>query len=103
MKSMEEILYKFEHISYKPPHWTDIYDTEDELLNDLMVIKIREDYPNPTNGYIYLLGFQAKIRRGEALTDKQMTQLKRLAYVVAFEKYLRDGTYAEEIYGKGIY
>lgn len=103
MKPISKIVAKFENIGYEPIRWTDVYDTEGELLNDLMGITIREEYPNPTKGYIYLSGFQAKLKRGETLTDKQMTLLKRLAYVVAFEKYLRDKTYMGNIYDWKIY
>lgn len=69
--------------------WTNIYDTEEELANDLLHITIRKTYPNPTKGYEYLSSFQNRLKAGNSLTDKQMTMLKRLAYVVAYERYYR--------------
>lgn len=69
--------------------WTDIYDSEGELINDLLHITIRKTYPNPTKGYEYLSSFQNRLKAGNSLTDKQMTMLKRLAYVVAYERHCR--------------
>lgn len=82
-----------------PIIWTDIYGTEEELLSDLLEIQIRETYPNPTKGYIYLSGFQAKLKRKEMLTEKQMAQLKRMAKSVAYEKYIRGGKYGILAFG----
>lgn len=70
--------------------WADIYDSEEELVNDLLHITIRKTYPNPTQGYEYLSSFQNRLKSGNSLTDKQMTMLKRLAYVVAYERHCRE-------------
>lgn len=88
MKPIKEIVEKLnsQHGSIR---WTDIYDGEEELVNDLLHITIRKTYPDPTKGYEYLSSFQNKLKAGNSLTDKQMTMLKRLAYVVAYEKYCR--------------
>lgn len=72
--------------------WTDIYDNEEELINDLKSIKIYYNICNNTQitkGYNYLLSFQKQLSQGKKLSDKQVTQLKRLAWSIALEKYCR--------------
>ena len=90
MKPIKEITEKLNNNYSDSIKWTDIYDSEDELINDLLCITIREKYPNPTKGNVYLSSFQARLKRNESLTDKQMSMLKRLAQVVAYERYCRD-------------
>lgn len=90
MKPIKEIVEKLNSQHSGSIKWTDIYDNEEELGNDLLHITIRKTYPNPTKGYEYLSSFQNRLKAGNSLTDKQMTMLKRLAYVVAYEKYCRD-------------
>lgn len=89
MKPIETIATKLNYIGLIPVKWNDIYDTEAELLQDLSEISIREHYPDPTKGYGVLSSFQDRLKQGKPLTDKQMLQLKRLAYSVAYEKYMR--------------
>ena len=89
MKPINEITGKLNNQYSGSIKWTDIYDSEEELVNDLLHITIRKIYPNPTQGYEYLSSFQNRLKAGNSLTDKQMTMLKRLAYVVAYEKYCR--------------
>ena len=88
MKPIKEIVEKL-NSQYGSIKWTDIYDNEEELGNDLLHITIRKTYPNPTKGYEYLSSFQNRLKAGNSLTDKQMTMLKRLAYVVAYERHCR--------------
>lgn len=89
MKPIKEITEKLNNNYSDSIKWTDIYDSENELINDLLCINIRETYPNPTKGKVYLSSFQARLKRNESLTDKQMSMLKRLAQVVAYERYCR--------------
>ena len=92
MKEMNEVLknkLQMSHAGLKSCKWSDIYDTEDELINDLLCITIRGIYPNPTKGNVYLSSFQARLKRNESLTAKQMSMLKRFAQVVAYERYCR--------------
>ena len=89
MKQIKEITGKLNNQYSDSIKWTDIYDSEEELVNDLLHITIRKTYPDPTKGYEYLSSFQNKLKAGNSLTDKQMTMLKRLAYVVAYERYCR--------------
>lgn len=65
--------------------WNEYFPTEQDLLNALMIINASENqysYLVPC-GYVYLQSFQKRIKSGKPLTDKQMTQLKRLAYEIA--------------------
>ena len=89
MKPIKEITEKLNNNYSDAIKWTDIYDSEDELINDLLCITIRGTYPNLTKGNVYLSSFQARLERNESLTDKQMSMLKRLAQVVAYERYCR--------------
>lgn len=89
MKPTKEIVEKLNNQYSDSIKWTDIYDNEEELVNDLLHTTIRKTYPNPAQGYEYLSSFQNRLKAGNSLTDKQMTMLKRLAYVVAYERYCR--------------
>lgn len=90
MKPIKEVTEKLNNNYSDSIKWTDIYDSEDELINDLLCITIRGTYPNPTKGNVYLSSFQSRLKRNERLTDKQISMLKRLAQVVAYERYCRD-------------
>lgn len=65
--------------------WTDIYTSEEELISDLISIdtEIGEDVINPFapyyTGYEYIHSFAKQLQNGRTLSDKQMTQAKRLA------------------------
>ena len=62
--------------------WTDLYDSEEELLNDMM-----RTYSDPdtayhwklVKGYGYIDSFKKYYTKNGKLTEKQMTQLKRMA------------------------
>lgn len=62
--------------------WTELYDSEEELLNDMM--RTCSD-PNTAyhwklvKGYGYIDSFKKHYAKNGKLTDKQMTQLKRMA------------------------
>ena len=72
------------HVDIEKCKWLDIYDNEQELIDDLLKL----DFTNvkPT-GFSYLMSFQKQINDGKSLTKKQITQLKRLAKHIAFELY----------------
>ena len=60
--------------------WNEIYDNEEELVNDLMK---SDDYIKKyTKGYVYLESFKKQVASGKTLSPKQMTQLKRLSIEV---------------------
>ena len=75
------------HTDLEKCKWTNIYDTEQELIDDLLKL----DFTNckPT-GFSYLMSFQKQLHNDKPLTDKQVTQLKRLAKHIAFELYSID-------------
>lgn len=62
--------------------WQKYYKTEQELINAMLQSK-----SNPENyqryqlvkGYIYIESFKKYYQKNNKLTDKQMTQLKRMA------------------------
>ena len=72
--------------------WDEIYDTEQELINDLFSEKILTD--EDTNfqykickGYDFIKGFRKYYKKNGTLTEKQLTQLKRLASEIAYHVY----------------
>ena len=68
--------------------WSEIYDNENELLSDLLKLNFKcYNYQLP-RGYVYLQSFQEQVNNGKILTEKQMTQLKRLASSIAYTLYI---------------
>ena len=64
--------------------WTDLFDNETDLIEAMMKCEANEErlpYKR-VQGYGYIGNFQKYYRRNGKLTDKQMTQLKRLAKAI---------------------
>ena len=62
--------------------WTDFYDSEQDLIDDMMLTVSDERtayYYLLVKGYAYIDSFKKYYTKHGCLTDKQMTQLKRLA------------------------
>ena len=62
--------------------WTDFYNNEDELIQDMLRTcsdAHTDVYWKLVKGYEYIEGFKRYYAKYGVLTDKQMTQLKRLA------------------------
>lgn len=79
-------------INNKPCKWNDIFDTEQELIKALFSKKVYTDEDNVPmhkwcKGYVYVKGFRKYYSKHGKLTDKQMTQLKRLAGEIAYHIY----------------
>ena len=73
--------------------WNDIYDTEQELIQDLFNDKIHTDEDSVPDyqickGYAYIKSFRQYYLKHNELTEKQMKQLKRLAYEIAYHIYV---------------
>lgn len=94
-KITKELKYKL-HLSragLKRCGWNEIYDTEEELINDLFNEKVYtdEDIHIPSykrcKGYDYIKGFRRYYNKYGKLTDAQMKQLKRLASEIAYHIY----------------
>lgn len=64
--------------------WTEVYNTEEDIINDLMIIDYNQ---NPVyisrqhfyRGYEYIHSFARRVQSGKDLTPAQMKQAKRLA------------------------
>ncbi len=72
--------------------WNDIYDTEEELIKDLFNEKILTDEDTSISykickGYEYIKSFRKFYNKNTYLTPKQIKQLKRLAYAIAYNIY----------------
>ena len=72
--------------------WDEIYDTEEELINDLFSEKVLTDEDTSLTykickGYEFIKGFRKYYKKNGSLTEKQMTQLKRLASEIAYHVY----------------
>lgn len=75
-----------------PCKWDEIYDTEEELIKDLFSDKILTDEDTSftykiCKGYEFIKGFRKYYKKNQTLTEKQMTQLKRLAGEIAYHVY----------------
>ena len=95
MKQITEELKSRIHSSragLKQCKWNEIYDTEEELIKDLFSEKVLtdEDTSLPSKqckGYEYIKGFRKYYQKNNSLTEKQLTQLKRLASEIAYHVY----------------
>lgn len=62
--------------------WTDYFDNEQELITYMLKTRTEQDIYYTwalVKGYVYLDSFKKYYYKNGKLTDKQMTQLKRLA------------------------
>ena len=86
---INEQITRLEHLSIMGGNkWTDFFKSEEELMDSLKNIDLRYfnfKYTNtPTihcdiKGYVYIIPFSEKVKKGEILTKKQITQAKGLA------------------------
>ena len=72
--------------------WNEIYDTEDELIKDLFSEKVLTDEDTDLQykickGYEYIKSFRKCYQKNGTITEKQITQLKRLANEIAYHVY----------------
>lgn len=72
--------------------WNEIYDTEEELINDLFSKKVLTDEDTSLaykicKGYQFIKSFRNYYKKNGSLTEKQMIQLKRLASEIAYHVY----------------
>ena len=72
--------------------WDEIYDTEEELIDDLFSEKVLTDEDTSLmckvcKGYEFIKEFRKYYNKNGSLTEKQMTQLKRLASEIAYHVY----------------
>ncbi len=69
-------------MAYTRKHWNDFYATEEALIQDMFLTKSDVNkcrYYSLVKGYEYIESFKRYFRKNGRLTEKQMTQLKRLA------------------------
>lgn len=62
--------------------WTEFYNSEEELIDDMLLAFTDTNtayYYKLVKGYEYIGSFQKYYKKNGCLTEKQMTQLKRLA------------------------
>lgn len=75
----------------KSVSWSEIYDTEEELIQDMFHEKVKVDncfYYELCKGYEFIKSFRKYYKKNGYLTEKQMTQLKRLAFEIAYRIYI---------------
>ena len=65
----------------------EIYDTEEELIQDIFNEKIHTDGLSRCKGYEYIKAFRAYYSKHNDLTEKQIKHLKRLAGEIAYNIY----------------
>lgn len=71
--------------------WSDIFDNEDELVKVAMLNNnVLRDVRNMNiKGFAYLESFQRYYGKNGYLTEKQITQLKRLAIQIAYSAFYK--------------
>mgnify|MGYP003289337787 CR=1 FL=1 len=79
----------------KSVKWNQIYQSEAEILNDLKQIHIPESKElylvgKLYKGYNYIHSFAKQVQNGKVLSDKQMTQCKRLALEIKKAVSIKD-------------
>lgn len=63
--------------------WSDLFDSEEELIHTMFKCKVRGSNPYQlVKGYEYIESFQRYYAKNGRLTEKQMVQLKRLAKAI---------------------
>lgn len=72
--------------------WSDIFDTEEELIQSLFNVKIHTDDDSISmlgwcRGYEYIKSFRKHYLKNGNLTEGQIRQLKRLAAEIAYHIY----------------
>lgn len=78
------------HAGISPMKWSEVYDTEEELVRDMFSDKVKvEGARDLCKGYEYIKGFRSFHTKNRTLTEKQMTQLKRLAAEIAYCVYVK--------------
>lgn len=90
----KELKYKLHlsRIGLKKCSWNEIYDKEDEIIKDLFSEKVLTDEDTTLpykicKGYDYIKSFRKYYQKNGTLTEKQLTQLKRLASEIAYHIY----------------
>ena len=77
-----EIEYKYKS-SIRQVHWNEVYNTEEEIVQDLMKIVIPNNRAAPPpytfGGYEPIYSFAYYVQRGWKLSEAQIRQCKRLA------------------------
>lgn len=89
----KDLIFKIEaaNAGVKSCKWNEIFDTEEELIEAMFNEKVIVDPNYPSymvcKGYEYIKSFREYYKKHGYLTDKQMTQLKRIAVPIAFRVY----------------
>lgn len=88
------LILSHNRMNTKPVKWDAIFDDEAELLQALFNPKVytsKDKVPMHKwcKGYAYIEGFRKYYDKNGKLTDKQMTQLKRLASEIAYQIYCK--------------
>lgn len=93
-KIIMEIDFKYNSES-KKIKWNDIYNSINEILEDLEHIHIPKKMPylgmSPLyKGYEYINSFAKQVQNGKTLSEKQITQCKRLALEIKKAYSIKD-------------
>lgn len=79
--------------SIKKVKWTDIYISEQDMLEELKEVNIPENRTAPSytyKGYEFIYSFAYYLKQGWKLSEKQIAQCKRLALEIKKAYLIRD-------------
>lgn len=74
--------------------WNDIYNSEDEMVEDLknIHVPVNNEFPlvHLYGGYEYIHSFAKQVQNGKILSEKQIRQCKRLALEIKKAVSIKD-------------
>lgn len=70
--------------------WNEIFHSEEELLQALKEIPQIDASHIPYTGYVYINSFAKRVQEGKELTEKQITQAKRIAIQIRIAYEVRN-------------
>lgn len=68
---------------YRETAWNELYNSIDDLINDLKGININSNKFQWIKGQDYIKSFQKQIIAGKTLSEKQIEMLKRISKQIA--------------------
>lgn len=91
-KELKEALIKTHcGVNNRQMKWSDIFDTETDLIQAMFHdnVVVEGTSSRLCRGYAYIKSFRVFYDKNGKLTDKQLTQLKRLAPEIAYQIFCR--------------
>lgn len=66
------------HLALNKVKWNELFESEKELIQKMIMVSSRFEKQG-YKGYVYINSFTEYYKKNKSLTEKQLTQLKRLS------------------------